>query len=111
MKLRVKIEDFIADEEDKELARVAFHRAEKVLRKRMILVFIPLLVVGFPALFLSGLAFFEAIAITVFGAYFIICVVMLFKWHDVHHKEYNNQLDELKLQMRNRGGSSTCQVQ
>ena len=103
MKLRIKIEDFIADEEDKELARVAFNRAVKTLRRRQGLIAVPLALIAlsFIAITIALSNFiFDALLIGFGIALFIVGVVMSLRWHALCLKEYHNQLDELKLQMR-----------
>ena len=103
MKVRIKMEDFIVDEEDKDLAKVAFHRAEKIVHRRKTLpLILPLAILYLVFLFLN-LTYFPELTyptVAVGGALFIVMIVWFLKRESLTRKEYEAQLSELKLQMR-----------
>lgn len=105
MKLGIKteefMEEFVADEEDKELARVAFRRAEAAVNRRMRNIAIFFLVIGVPLVLFFDLSFYLRVAAIAFGVIFTIVFIFLFRNLDsIFLHEYNKQLLVLKLQIR-----------
>lgn len=105
MKFRIKtedfMEDFIADEEDRELARVAFRRAKRVLKRRYLLIALLLLGIGSPFVLLAPLPFSLKMAV-IWGTIAAISIPAFCRYDRIFSEEYHKQLDELKLEMRGR---------
>ena len=103
MKFRTKTEDFmenfIAYEEDKELAKVAFRRARRVLKRRYLLITLMLVGIGSPFVLFAPLPFPILMAV-IWGTVAAISIPTFCRYDRIFSEEYHKQLDELKLEMR-----------
>lgn len=106
MKFRIKtkgfmedqMEDYIANEEDKELARVAFRKAGRALKRRYQLITLLILGIGSPFVLFAPLPFFIIMAV-IWGTIAAISIPAFFKMDRIFLEEYHKQIDKLRLKM------------
>lgn len=91
----------IGDEEDKELSRIAFLRAKRVLNRRYLLRALLLVGIGTPFVLFAPLPFSLCMAV-IWGTVAAISIPAFCRYDHIFSEEYHKQLDELKLEMRGR---------
>jgi len=96
-----EVENITAYDEEKELARVAYRRARRVLNRRYLLRALLLLGIFTPFVLLAPLPFSLTMAV-IWGTIAAISIPAFCRYNRIFSQEYYKQLNELRLEMRGR---------